>query len=104
MTCNYELLSEEKGQLPTTVRAYFTSVYSRAVVATDPCLSTVALPTLRKKVEPKRLHPGAVLEKGATLEGGKWHQKSATGGAESSINWICLHSPESVTRPPGMLC
>ncbi len=26
--------------------------------------------TLRKKVEPKRLHPGAVLENGATLEGG----------------------------------
>ncbi len=26
--------------------------------------------TLRKKVEPKWLHPGAVLENGATLEGG----------------------------------
>ncbi len=26
--------------------------------------------TLRKKVEPKRLHPGAVLENGATSEGG----------------------------------
>ena len=100
MTCNYELLSEEKGQLPTTVRDYFTSVYSRAVVATDTCLSTVALSTLRKKVEPKRLHPEPFWKK----EGGKWHQNSATGGAESSINWICLHSPESVTRPPGMLC
>ncbi len=27
-------------------------------------------PSLRKKVEPKRLHLGAVLENGATLEGG----------------------------------
>ncbi len=26
--------------------------------------------SLRKKVEPKRLHPGAVFENGATLEGG----------------------------------
>ena len=26
--------------------------------------------TLRKKVEPKRLHPGADLENGATLQGG----------------------------------
>ncbi len=26
--------------------------------------------SLRKKVEPKWLHPGAVLENGATLEGG----------------------------------
>ncbi len=44
---------------------------------------------LRKKVEPKRLHPGAVLENGVTLEGGRWcisHflscHNSATGGAE----------------------
>ncbi len=28
------------------------------------------LAALRKKVEPKWLHPGAVLENGATLEGG----------------------------------
>ena len=27
--------------------------------------------TLRKKVEPKQLHPGAILENGATLEGGE---------------------------------
>ncbi len=26
--------------------------------------------SLRKKVEPKRLHPGAILENGATSEGG----------------------------------
>ena len=52
--------------------------------------------SLRKKVGLKRLNPGAVLENGATLEGGavsslirrhflnlwKWHQNSATGGAE----------------------
>ena len=46
--------------------------------------------TLRKKVEPKRFHPGAVLENGATSEGGGvfslnnhvWHQHSARGGAE----------------------
>ena len=61
--------------------------------------------SLRKKVEPKRLQPAAVLENGNTLEDGavffffiiimfrtffrrkqlhlwKWHQNSATGGAE----------------------
>ncbi len=27
--------------------------------------------SLREKVEPKRLYPGAVLENGATLEGGQ---------------------------------
>ncbi len=27
-------------------------------------------PNTEKKVEPKHLHPGAVLENGATLEGG----------------------------------
>ncbi len=36
------------------------------------CCSTFwhLFPTLRKKVEPKRLHPGAVLENGVTFEGG----------------------------------
>ncbi len=33
-------------------------------------LSCSALGSLKKKVEPKWLHPGAVLENGATLEGG----------------------------------
>ena len=31
------------------------------------CVGIIAL---RKKVKPKRLHPGAVLENGTTLEGG----------------------------------
>ena len=37
---------------------------------------SLAILYTEKKVEPKRLHPGAVLENGATLEGG------ASGGAE----------------------
>ena len=41
---------------------------------------------LRKKVEPKRLHPGVVSENGATLEGGAVSQSLHPWSQNGSIN------------------
>ena len=39
-------------------------------ICIDPEYSSDCFAITEKKVEPKRLHPGAFLENGATLEGG----------------------------------
>ncbi len=51
-------------------------------------------------MEPKRLHPGAVLENGATLEGGAVLENGATlgGGAVFSSKNSSINTFESGTK------
>ncbi len=54
--------------------------------------------TLRNKVEPKQLHPGAVLENGATLEGGAVFPLSC------SVIVLANQWTDSITNIPGRMC